>query len=163
MRRFDAGNVCRIIFTMALDPSMFHLRLARVSHRQRGGSGFRKRDAFHALLHADRGTGSQPLLYRRRETTAGYNGRQAGGAGQTALRWSMRRVARRSKTYAWISWHCDALGVYSGFTGNSPDGDMRAPGGGPENGPACLRPMGAGRVAWDLRRQAFGFPNSTVQ
>jgi protocatechuate 3,4-dioxygenase beta subunit len=25
-------------------------------------------------------------------------------------------------------WHCDALGLYSGFTANSPDGDMRGPG-----------------------------------
>ncbi len=32
-------------------------------------------------------------------------------------------------------WHCDALGVYSGFTANSPDGDMRGPGGPPPGGP----------------------------
>lgn len=30
-------------------------------------------------------------------------------------------------------WHCDAAGVYSGFTANSPDGG--GPGGGPESGP----------------------------
>src|ERR1017187_10175739 len=40
-------------------------------------------------------------------------------------------------------WHCDALGVYSGFTGNSRDGDMRGPGGGPER-PGMPPPDGRG-------------------
>ena len=58
-------------------------------------------------------------------------------------------------------WHCDALGVYSGFTANSPDGDMR--------GPVDLRAVGlrpADRVdraapalvVWDLPRCAKPTP-----
>jgi protocatechuate 3,4-dioxygenase beta subunit len=43
-------------------------------------------------------------------------------------------------------WHCDALGVYSGFTANSPDGGpdggMRGPGGPPPGGPGGPGRMG---------------------
>ena len=47
-------------------------------------------------------------------------------------------------------WHCDALGVYSGFTANSPDGDMRGPGGPPPGGPP---PDGPPRGGPPPRRQ----------
>ena len=47
-------------------------------------------------------------------------------------------------------WHCDALGVYSGFTANNPDGgpggDMRGPGGPPPGGPGGPGGPGPGRM-----------------
>ena len=54
-------------------------------------------------------------------------------------------------------WHCDALGVYSGFTANSPDGGpdgaMRGPGGPPPGGPGGPGPGGPGRLGPPPARQ----------
>jgi protocatechuate 3,4-dioxygenase beta subunit len=48
-------------------------------------------------------------------------------------------------------WHCDASGVYSGFTSNSPDG-----GGGPEGRRGPGGPGGPGRGFGDFGAQGFG-------
>jgi protocatechuate 3,4-dioxygenase beta subunit len=63
------------------------------------------------------------------------------------------RTCRPLANAALDIWHCDALGVYSGFTGESPDG---GPGGG--RGPGRGRGAGPGGPPPDFDPDGFGPP-----